>query len=317
MTLVRRSFLAGALAAAALPTRIAAQSGAPLPVRIATIQLGTGMEPHFAVEQGFFTKAGLNATVETLTNGSQITAAVVAGSADIGFSNLLSVAQAYQSNIPVVVLFPGGLAVAESPNGALMVTKDSTINSARDLNGKTIGIPGIGNMTQLAPMAWIDLHGGDSKTVRWVEIPFASLAPALDQHRVDAAFIAESFFTPAKQNDRVLGYILEAISPRFASGVWFASKQWAQTHPDVVARFITAIAETARWAKTHRSESAPLMAKYLKVPEATITRLPPDTYAETFVASEFQPLLDTAAKYGFLKRPLSVDEIAFRVPASK
>lgn len=310
----RQSFLAASAAAALLPARAGAQSPALLPVTIATIQLGTGMQPHFAEAQGFFTKAGLNATVETLANGSAITAAVVAGSIDIGFSNLLSVAQAYEQNLPLVVLFPAGLAVAETPDGGLMVNKDSGITSARDLNGKTIGIPGIGNMTQLGPMAWIDQHGGDSKTIHWVEIPFPTLAPALDQHRVDAAFVAEPFFTPAKKNNRVLGYILEAISPRFASGAWFSTKSWANAHPEVVSRFIGVMAETARWVKAHRRETVPLIAKYLKVPEAIVTRQPPGTYAEALVSSEFQPLLDSAAKYGLLKKRLTVDDLAYRPP---
>ena len=314
--MLRRSLLAAIALASFAPLRVAAQPAA-LPVRIATIPLGTGMEPNIAMEMGFYKRAGLDATVQTIANGAQITAGVVSGSIDIGFSNLLSVAQAFERGIPVVVLFPGGLALADEPNGAIMVAKDSGITSGHDLNGKTIGIPGLGNMTQLGPMAWIDQHGGDSKTAHWVEIPFAALAPAIAQHRIDAAYIAEPFLTPAKAANRILGNPLDAISPRFASSAWFATKEWAAAHPEVVARFISATTETARWAKSHQRETIPLMAKYLKVPEAELTRLPPNTYSDAFVVSEFQPLLDTAAKYGLLKRRISVDELAYHAPAAK
>lgn len=314
--MLRHSFLAAAVVASLLPLRAGAQSQR-LPVRIATIPLGTGLEPQIAQELGFYDKAGLDATVETIATGAQITAAVVSGSIEIGFSNLLSVAQAYERGLPVVALFPGTLSLTEQPNGAIMVPKDSKITSGRDLNGKTVGIPGLGNMSQLAPMAWIDQHGGDSKTVRWVQIPFEALAAALDQHRVDAANLTDPFVTAAKAKDRILGNPLDAIAPRFTSNAWFATKAWAQAHPETVARFISATRQTALWANSHPREMIPLMSKYLKVREADLAQLPPETYADAFVVSEFQPLLDAAAKYGFIQRRVTADELSYNAAASR
>ncbi|MGA2392768.1 MAG: ABC transporter substrate-binding protein [Candidatus Lustribacter sp.] len=307
----RRLFLAASLALAVAPQRAVAQNA---PVRIATIPVDTGMEANYAVELGFFTKAGLNADVQTIANGGQITAGVVSGSLDIGFSNILPVVQAIERGIPLVALFPGALSLVDRPNGGLVVTRDSPIVSARDLNGKTIGIPGLGNMTQLAPMVWTDVHGGDSKSLKFVEMPFASLAPALDQHRIDAAFLTEPFYSAAKQNDRVLALTTDAIAARFSSAAWFTTRAWADANPQLVARFITAMRETARWANTHPRDVVPLIAKYTKAPQEVIAREPPLVFGEDLIPRDFQSLLDASAKYGLLARPIAAEEFFYHPP---
>jgi NitT/TauT family transport system substrate-binding protein len=305
----RKNFLSLAGAAALLPTSVVAQTA---PVRIASIPIDTGIEAFFADQLGFFKKAGLNIDLQVIANGAQVTAGVVSGALDIGFANLLPIAQAYERGIPLVAIFPGALYVSDHPNGFLMVAKDSPFQQARDLNGKTVGIPGIGNMTQIAPMAWIDQNGGDYKSVHWVEIPFSALQAALDQHRIDAAFITEPYYSVASQVDRTVANIMNAISLRFLTGVWFATKPWADAHADAIVRFNTAMRETARWANTHRTEAVPLITKYTKVPEAVVAHEPPIVYAEEMSVKDIQPLLDAASKYGFLQRPLAVNEIMYR-----
>ena len=306
--------LAGA--AALVPVRARAQSAAPgAPVRIASIPIDTGIEAHFADQLGLFKKAGLNTEVQVISNGSQVTAGVVSGSFEIGFANLLPIAQAYERGIPLVALFPGSLSLVEHPNGFLMVTKDSPVQQARDLNGKTIGIPGLGNMTQIAPMAWLDQNGADYKSVHFVEIPFSAMQAALDSHRVDAAFITEPFYSRAAKVDRTVANIMAAIAPRFLTGVWFATKPWADAHADAVARFKVAMLETARWANAHRTESIPLISSYTKVPPEVVAEEPPIFYAEDMTVKDFQPLLDKAWKYGFLQHPLPMSELMYRSPA--
>ena len=54
---------------------------------------------------------------------------------------------------------------------AAIVRKDSPIKTGRDLNGKTFAVPALMDLNQIAAMAWIDQTGGDSRTVKIVEIP--------------------------------------------------------------------------------------------------------------------------------------------------
>ena len=311
---MRRGRFVAAIAATSLtPIPVLAQSTAPSAVRIATVPIDSGMQVRYAQDLGFFAKAGLNVDVQTITNGSQITAAVIAGSIDIGFSNLLSVIQAYERGIPVVALFPGGLYTGDHPNGGLVVAKDSPIVSAKDLNGKTIGISTLGNMTQLAPMVWMDRNGGDYKSVRWIEIPaFPALQAAVEQHRIDAAFLSEPIFTAAKQSGRLLSNAADAIAMRFVTATWFSTKAWAEQHPDLVSRFIAAMKDASHWANTHPRESAPMISKYTKVPLDVVAGEPTTVFGEALAASDFKPLLDSAVKYGLVPRSVAIDDFVFR-----
>ena len=297
---------------ASLP--VAAQNA--VAIHITTIPTDTGMEAYYARELGFFTANGVDATVDALPGGSAITAGVVSGSIDIGFANLLPVAQANARGIPLVIVFPGGIHLAARPDGALMVPKDSSIRTARDLNGKTIGIPSLQNMTQLAPMAWIDQNGGDSKSVHWVEIGLPLLGQALDAHRVDAIIATEPYLTADLTTDRILADPFNAIASRFVTNCWFASKAWADAHPDAIARFVRSIHAAAVWANTHPRQTDPIIAKYTKTPEDVVARTPPLPYSESVVSKDLQPLLDSAAKYGMLARPIAAEDILYHAPGS-
>ena len=43
----------------------------------------------------------------------------------------------------------------------MLVAKDSPLRSARDLDGKTIGVSGLNDIFSLGVRAWADQHGGD------------------------------------------------------------------------------------------------------------------------------------------------------------
>lgn len=309
----RGPFIAAIAGAPLLSRTAAAQTAAQAALRIATVPIDSGMQVHYAQDLGYFAKAGLTVDIETITNGAQITAAVTSGSVDIGFSNLLSIAQAYERGIALVTLFPAGLYTADAPNGGLVVAKDSPITTAKDLNGKTVGISTLGNMTQLAPMAWIDQNGGDYKSVHWIEIPsFPALQAAVEQHRIDAAFLSEPIFSAAKQSGRLLADAADAISRRFTTAAWFSTKAWAQQHPDLVARFTAAMKDASHWANTHPSDAKPMIAKQIKVPLEIVMHEPTTVFGETMQVSDFKPLLDAAAKYGLLPRPIAMDELLFQ-----
>ena len=114
-----------------------------------------------------------------MSNGASISSAVASGAVNIGASNIVSLAQAHEHGIPFVIIAPAGLYSSKAPTSVLMVPADSPIKTAKDLTGKTIAVTGLKTISQFAPMAWIDQHGGTSASVQWIEVPPPSLAAAL------------------------------------------------------------------------------------------------------------------------------------------
>lgn len=282
------SVLAGA-------TRARAQTG--VTVRVATLPIESAAEPYYAKDMGFFAKAGLDVDIQTMQNGAAAAAAAVAGSVDIGYIPIDSLATIHRKGVPLVVIAPANEYVSPSRNAGLVVTNGSPVREAKDLNGKTIAVAALNSLSVNAPRAWMDSAGGDSSTVKFVEIPFPAMIGALEAGRVDAAFEAEPFLTTAAKSVRMLSPCFDAIAKRFLIGSWITTAQWASAHPNEVARFAAAIRETAQWANKNTAASGAILTKYTKLDPAVVAIMVRSQYAETLAPAALQPLIDVSAKY--------------------
>ncbi len=296
----------GALAVAARPA-FAADA-----VRIATIPLDAGAEVYYALDTGFFRDVGIDAQIQSISNGAAIGSAVASNAVDIGFSNLISIGEAYKRNLPFTVIAPGSLWSIKSPTTVLMVPKDSGVRTARDLNGKTIGVNGLKNILQYGAQAWIDKNGGDSSTVHFIEMTFPQTLEGLKLRRIDAGLVAEPFIEVAKSDARILAPALDAIAPNLLIGCYFTTKAWASAHPDLVARFALVIEKTAAWANAHQRESGPILVKYAKLDPETLKTMLRVVYATHFDTTQMQPVIDVAAHYGGLTASFPVGDLVYR-----
>ncbi len=304
----RRAFIArSALAAAALgvPTVRTASAQDLAPLNVAAIPSDISGSAYYAADNGFFKKAGLNATFLALTSGPAITAAVLGGSADVGYSNVISLAIAHARGLPVTILFPANLHVHDAPTaGLLAVKKTSPIAAAKDLNGKVMAVIGLNNIADIAARAWIDKNGGDSKTVKSVELPFPEMKAALEAERIDAAVLdTTSDPTLNKSGDtlRLIASTFDAVSTHFAPSVWFSTTDWVAKHPAGAKAFVTAMRESALWANGHHRESAEILSKYAHVTPAQIDMFTRVTYGDRLTPELIQPNIDVAAKYAVIK----------------
>jgi NitT/TauT family transport system substrate-binding protein len=277
-------------------------------IRVATSPNDSGAEAFYALDMGFFKDAGLDVDVISLSNASLIHAGVMSGSIDIGSISIPPAALAHDRGLPYVLVAPGAVYSSKTPTSALVVAKASPIKTGRDLNGKTIGVRDLTNIGSVATEAWIDQNGGDSKTVKFVELPDSASAAAVVQGRVDAASIAEPFLDQAlKLDTRILAPTYNAIARDFMIGAWFSTSDYAKTHPDVIRKFEAVILQTARWANKNHARSAQILAKYAKVdvsPEMARVE-----YADRLTPSQLQPVIDAAARYGSIKTSFPASDL--------
>jgi NitT/TauT family transport system substrate-binding protein len=301
---VRRSTAAIAAAAWSAPFARAAWAQGLAPLNVAAIPSDISGSAYDAADGGFFKKAGLDATFLGLANGPAITSAVVGGSADVGYSNVVSLAIAHTRGLPVTILFPANLHVHDAPTaGLLAVKRTSPIHSAKDINGKVMAVIGLNNIADIAARDWIDKNGGDSKTVKSVELPFSEMKAALETERLDAAVMDASDPLLGKPSDtlRLIASTFDAVAPRFAPSVWFSSTTWVAAHPAQARAFVAAMRDAAVWANAHHPESAAILAKYTLVPAADIQAVRRATYGERLTPELIQPNIDVAAAYGVIK----------------
>jgi NitT/TauT family transport system substrate-binding protein len=305
----RPAFLAATAAFAAAPRFVSAQGLTKLRV--------SGSPDHdiigalWAVQSGIFEKLGLDVDVRVANSGAVVTAAVIGGSLDIGKSSVLGLIVAHTKNVPIVLEAPGSLYTSDAPSAALVVAKDSPIQTARDLNGATLAVPALGDLFTIVNSAWIDKNGGDLRTVKFVEFPGPASAEAIAAGRVAAATLAQPILNDALAGGkcRVLGYSFNAIANHFLATSYFTTTAFAAQNADALARFRKGLAEATAYAEAHRAEMIPLISKYSGVDPKVIATMPQAPLGTVLDPRLIQPMIDAAVKYKAIAAPFPVRDL--------
>jgi NitT/TauT family transport system substrate-binding protein len=299
--MLRRLRLLIAAAIIALIANVAPANAQTLTVvRVASPPVDVTGNLFYAMDLGYFAKAGLDVQLTQLTAGAPVVSAVAGGAVDIGSANFVAISAAHLAGVPVILVAPSGANSVKSPIDGIVVAKDSPIKIAKDLNGKTMMTSALENILQVQADAWIEKNGGDWKSVKWVEAPPSQEGGSVATNRVDAATITEPFLSAAVGTGdvRLLAYTGAEVSPLVVEGGYFCMTDYAKAHPDVIKKFSKAVLDAGQWANTHHDEATAIMAKYAKSSGKAVGHA---IYPESFKASDLQPLIDASAKYGAIK----------------
>lgn len=308
MLRARRAALGAVLAALVCLLGNGAGAQDLVKIHIISVPIDVAAEPYYAVEMGFFKKAGIDAEVSSLANGPAIIAALVAGSVEFGSGGTVSVATAHERGIPLVVVAPAGFYSDKAPTEQLVVAKTSSITQPKDLNGKTVAVSGLKTIAEASLHAWADKNGVDFSNLRLIEMPPSAMDDALASGRIDAADLSEPVLSAAlAAHSRALASVFAAIAPQWMEGSFFCTADYAKAHPDIVRKFNAVIAQTATWANAHHDETAKILEKYTKIaPSPSMNRV---VYQERLRFADLQLLIDAGAKYGLLKASFPASEI--------
>ena len=305
------------LAAAVLLGAAALAPLAGSPVRAAdttTVRVGaTGndaaAEVYYADELGLFKKRGLEVQISQQRNGAASAAAVAGGALDIGEQNVVSMTNAHSRGLPFVYIAPAAQYTEKASSTNLLVAKNSPIKSAKDLDGKTVGVNALNDLTQIAAEAWIDKNGGQSSSVHFIEMTAAEIPPAIARGTIQAGVVPEPALSMSEGETRVLGKQYSAIAPEFMINGWFATSDWVKKNPAAAKKFADAIVEAAAWANAHHAESAKILEKHSKIEPAVIERMTRATYATKFDPKTMQEVVDTAVRYKAVKSGFAASEM--------
>jgi NitT/TauT family transport system substrate-binding protein len=307
----RSTFLAaaGGSTASLLAGRAAfAQSGAT--IRVAATANDTYAEAYYALDRGFFQKAGLNVEISTFTNGATATNAVVSGACDIGISNVVQIATAVEKGIPVRYFAGGGLYTTDEPTTTLCVAGDSPVKSAKDFEGKTVAVSTLKDLSFVAVKGWLTDRGADVTKIQFIEMPFAVMGPSLQRGTVAGAVISEPSLSAARADGaKVFGKNYDAIATTFLISSWFTTLDYAKANAAAVKAYAQVMYATAKWANGHRPDSAAILAKYAKLDLAVAQRMARCKYAENLDPKLLQPSIDAAVRYGVMDKTIAASDI--------
>ena len=304
--------LGGAAAASATFAGMRADAQTAPPLRVAFAYTDAFGEAGFADSAGFFKQVDLPITLVALPNSGAIVAAAAGNALDIGLANPITLTNAIQKGIPFAAIAPAGVFVEAKPEALLVVAKTSTVQTAKDLEGKTVALIEIGGITQTAMTAWLTKNGANPAAGHFVELSFSAMGAAL-RNRVDAAFISGPPLQEALRSDtRVIGSPYAAIASEWSINLWFAQKPWIAANMPTVRRFVQAIEKSAPWINTHPAETLAVMRQYAPAPidAAKIVRT---TFTDRLDIALIQPVLDAALRAGAIKQAMDAHDLIVKV----
>ena len=306
---MKRSRLLTFAAAAAAAPRTAVAQTAPV-IRFATTTNDSAAQILYARDMGFLKRAGLNVEISMLTSGAAIAAAVAGGAIDAGGNNIVGLATAVSRGLPFVLLAGGGLYVTSAPTTVLAVAKTSPLKSAKDLEGKTVSVVALRDLTYASTASWLEQNGADLSTIKFTEIPFPEAGAALERGTIAAAVIAEPFFSAAaKSQVRLFGKVYDAIAKEFLITGTFTTADWIRKNPEPARKLAGALYDASRWANANKTQSGDILAASAKLDPNAVHTMTRVTYAVNADPKLIQPALDIAYKYKLVDRAMNATEL--------
>jgi NitT/TauT family transport system substrate-binding protein len=266
----------------------------------------------YALKAGLFKRAGLDVDLQKTTNGGTAIPAVLGGAFNIADANILNLAVANNKGIPLELVAPGIVYNGTTEFFAAVVKKGSALKSGRDLNGKIIGVSTIGDLNAIALSDWMDQNGGDSKSIKEVEIAWSDVAPALEAGRIDLGTLVQPILSQALASGKVqiFGKTGDAIATRFLITGWMAKRDWAAANADAVRRFARVVRDAQIYCNAHKAETAPLLSAYTGADEQLLLHSGRATYAANFAdPRDMQPVVAAAYKYGAVPKIFAAENL--------
>jgi NitT/TauT family transport system substrate-binding protein len=265
----------------------------------------------YATQSGIFRTYGLDVDVQRMNSSAAIVSAVIGGSLDIGKATIFALVLARSKGMPIVLEAPAAVYSSNAPTSGLVVAKNSTIQNARDLNGKVLAAASLGDIDSILNAAWIDQNGGDSRTIKHLELPISATAEAIVSGRVDAGMLNDPTLTEAVKSGkcRIIGRPGDVIGSLYVATAYFCTADFASQNAAVLTSFRKALDEATAYATAHPSEMIPLVAKFSGVDPRLVKLLVLAKSTALLDTHMTQPSVSIAAKYKAIDKPFSVKEM--------
>jgi NitT/TauT family transport system substrate-binding protein len=276
-----------------------------------------------AMERGYLAEEGLRIRTHIGAGGAALVPAVVSGDYDIGTGDLLSVITAASKGLRVKILTRDGVPISHATAassvedrehlGNGVVSADRSIRDASDLRGKTVAVATVGSFNTVMLSAWLDEHGVDPDSVRFLEVPFPEMPLAVERGRVDAAFVIEPFLIQITEGGgHVVGWPLAEVAPRLAFAGFFVNEEYGRESADVIDRFGRAVERANRFVDENEGAYRKLVGENTRTPPDVLQKMALRSFAPGREDS-LEILIRLATRYGLVEDPPALEDLRVEV----
>ena len=284
-------------------------------LKVGVIPIADVAPLYLGMDKGFFEEEGLKISPQLAEGGAAIVPSVVSGDYQIGFSNTTSLIIAGSKKLPIQIISQGVLG-GTGPDDAwdgVMVPKGSDVKDIKDLEGKTVAVNTLNNVSQVVVNTALEKAGADHKKVKYVEVPFPDMNAALESGRVDAAFEVEPGYSGGlAAGSKSVSNAYEEMAPNYTVATYFATKQYIGESRDVVDRFVRAMQKSLDYASSHDDEARAIVGTYTEIPPEVVDKMKLPVWKSDLNEPTIEQTIEAATKYGFIDEAPSLDDLILR-----
>jgi NitT/TauT family transport system substrate-binding protein len=266
--------------------------------------------PAFAAkDKGFFEKRGLDVTLTRIPLASNIPAAIVSDSLQIGMGTGSMLVQTAEAGLGLVAL--NGASRFQKSNSivSLVARSGEKIRKPEDFKGKKVGVPGLNSMLHVMFQKWLLDNKIPPSQVTMIEAPFPQMNDMLKGGTIDAAVAIEPFRTRILSGNtgyRVADYVTD-IQDNVLAAFWMAKADWAKANPQVVKAYREAYDEALAWCLKNPEEAKQLQVKYLGFPSPVIP-----SYSSAISPKDLEIFEQAGRQVGMLRQPVDVNNLVWK-----
>ncbi|MGH7057376.1 MAG: ABC transporter substrate-binding protein, partial [Acetobacteraceae bacterium] len=246
------------IAIAALPPSAAAkeQRLTKLIFSLDFIPLGRHAPWYAAIAQGYYKKAGLDVSIIPSHGTAQTIEAVEAGTAQLGFTDVVSLALARAKGAKLKMV---AVDYEKAPYAIFSLDPGGNVTKVEQLEGLTLG-SGAGSFTPRIIKGFMTEHGRNPDTLKVVNVTPSARASALLSGQVPAI----EFFVMSKpglaaaaeaRHKKLRTFLLADHGLKLYSNGIVATDGYLARHADVVKRFVRASMQGWQFALRHPTKA--------------------------------------------------------------
>lgn len=210
-------------------------------------------------KKGIFAHYGLKVVLKTASNITPIIFAEMhSNEVQLGFAStalMVNAVEKGQNTRCVAPVMNKNVSTPHFPETAIMVAKNSSIHSLKQLDGKTVALNDLSGSNHLFLEAALENAGGTFKTVKLTAVPFADMAAALKSGSITAAFEVPPFIKVGEnEGDQKLLARATTVATGLTTTCYMATNTYISSHKHILQRFVKAQDQSILFGKAHPNE---------------------------------------------------------------
>ena len=282
---------------------------AQMKVNVGYVQTADSMPMRIGKERGFFEKRKLDVTLTPIALASNIPSAIIANSVQIGMGTVPMLLQTNEAGLGLIAVGGMSRVTKQSNIISLVARSDVKINSAADLRGKKIGVPGFNSMMHVLLQKWLVDRGVQPVQVSMVEAIFPQMHDLLKGGTLDAVVVLEPFRTRIIGGNvgyKVSDYVTD-VQDNVMAAMWMTKGDWAASNGPALRAFREGYLEAIEWALKNQKEVKEMEAKVLGAATAIVP-----AYDFDLKAADLELYARIGRELGMLKQPVDVNKLLWK-----